>query len=328
MQTWLWLSTILILFVFVLAFFLLEFPLLWRTLKIRKLCRELRTANGHENERRSQISSRLRSRKWLIVPISRFEKVWRGSFSEDLRYAVGDFEFSSFIAARELLPGFAKHRRLAHAMPGILVAAGILGTFIGLVFSLPALAEIEGQDSLRNLISPVLAGMRLAFSTSIVGISTSILFIVGDRIVAQNLERLIDELSDLVSEAYPFITQSEAWARQLEQVEEGVENLRTMGTDLATALTEQLGPALDQSITQHLKPIMERLEQTVGGRQTEGMQQLVDGFINSMNSAMGHQFTSLSDILEATVESQTRIREGLVARTGRRGRRELAHYGD
>ena len=50
---------------------------------------------------------------WLRSPLSRFEKTWRGSFSDELSHAIGEYEFADFIGTKDLFPGWARYRQLA-----------------------------------------------------------------------------------------------------------------------------------------------------------------------------------------------------------------------
>ena len=316
------LSIVIILF-FLGALFLLEWPLLKRSWEIGQLlssCRRLKA----EDKRELQLgmNSIMDGMAWLREPMSRFEKTWRGAFSDELGHAIGECEFADFIGSKDLFPKglfqLAQNRQLARSIPGILVAAGILGTFLGLVQSLPSLAKIEGQESLKGIISPVVEGLGLAFYTSLAGIFCSILFLLIDRIAVQILEQRVTELSYFVGTAYPTISPAEARTFLLDQVQDGVETLRTMGADLASELAKELKPALSEAMAEQLTPVMERMQDTVEElaartteRQVEGIQQLVDGFMDSMNSSMGHQFQTLTEVLDSTVEFQVKIRDGL-----------------
>lgn len=317
------LSIVIILF-FLGALFLLEWPLLKRSWEIGQLlssCRRLKA----EDKRELQLgmNSIMDGMAWLREPMSRFEKTWRGAFSDELGHAIGECEFADFIGSKDLFPKglfqLAQNRQLARSIPGILVAAGILGTFLGLVQSLPSLAKIEGQESLKGIISPVVEGLGLAFYTSLAGIFCSILFLLIDRIAVQILEQRVTELSYFVGTAYPTISPAEARTFLLDQVQDGVETLRTMGADLASELAKELKPALSEAMAEQLTPVMERMQDTVEElaartteRQVEGIQQLVDGFMDSMNSSMGHQFQTLTEVLDSTVEFQVKIRDGLI----------------
>ena len=63
---------------------------------------------------------------------------------------------------------------------------------------------------------------------------------------------------------------------------------------------------------------MEKIRETVdkladlsSEKQTEGLQLLVQTFMDSMNEAVGDQFGQLQQVLATTIDSQGSIREGL-----------------
>jgi hypothetical protein len=70
--------------------------------------------------------------------------------------------------------------RLWHSLPGYLLGAGILGTFVGLVMGLAGFKTGTSKE-LETSIGTLLTGVNAAFVTSIWGMSLSIVVGVVER---------------------------------------------------------------------------------------------------------------------------------------------------
>jgi len=72
--------------------------------------------------------------------------------------------------------------RLFMATPGILTGIGVLGTFVGLALGIGAL-ELEGSaiEDLNSSILPLIQGSATAFSTSVWGVATSLVFMILEK---------------------------------------------------------------------------------------------------------------------------------------------------
>lgn len=313
--------------VFLLALFFLELPLLMRSLQIKAVTRKCRKgvmslAVTETQTRRNLILRSLSTRRWLRPVAEAFDKKWRAALRVSSDAAIGDIDFLAHVSPEAVLPRIS-NRDMAHAMPGILVALGILGTFMGLVKGLPAVGsqEISGATDpaqLSRLVNTITQSLGLAFWTSIVGISGSVLFLFIDRILFQTLEGGIKKLSAIVGEVFPTVSEQELGRIQLGLLEEASQDLKTMGTDMASALADAIAPAFDKAMTDHMAPAMNAIQESVeklvkfsSEEQVQGMKSLVDGFIGSMNTALGSQFQEFQGILSSTVESHRELGTGL-----------------
>lgn len=84
----------------------------------------------------------------------------------------------------DLVADAAGRRKLAAAIPGIITALGILGTFLGLVLGLVSF-DVSDSATLRESIRQMMLGIRLAFLTSITAIAASIIWNFLDRLLLQ-----------------------------------------------------------------------------------------------------------------------------------------------
>lgn len=81
---------------------------------------------------------------------------------------------------------------------GIHVSLGVLGTFLGLSMGLSGLNSLD-PEVLRLGIGGLISGMKVAFFTSVLGVSLSIVWIFIDRINSSIIEKKIDWHSNELS---------------------------------------------------------------------------------------------------------------------------------
>ncbi len=281
---------------------------------IRKRIDQTDAQTASEDARFTTIGA-LNELNWLKAAGRQFERSWRAALLEQRGKALDSPPFESFIRREEILPWFT-NRRLAAAIPGVLVALGILGTFIGLLVSLPAVGVLEasaGGDELakfQEVVKQVVDGLGLAFNTSIVGIFLSVLFIFLDRSAATSFERSVLRLADLVNDQFPVMQESEIDRERFVYLKEANESIKTLGTDIAT----HLGSTLESQMKPTMLAIqgsVDRLVTFSADEQVEGLRVLVESFTDSMNEALGEQFLELQDVINSTVQSQRNIGSGL-----------------
>jgi hypothetical protein len=321
--TYLWLG--LILSIFLLGLLLLESPL-W--IRISQLNRLTKFASGLQkqasseetlSEARNTLLSKLSSISWLRHTARKFDQEWRAAVLKDRHAAIGPILLHEFLVPSVVLPGRA-NRHMALAIPGILVGLGIIGTFLGLVLGLPDIGRAGPSvdaGQLQELVGVITRSLGLAFWTSIAGIGLSLWFLFTDRLSVHLLERRVMEISRCTQAIYPCLPAAEITRMEYQLLKEVGDNLQTMGTDIGIALADAIEPAFGKAVGEHLAPVVqdirsavEKLADMSSEKQAEGVQQMVETFMQSMNQAVGDQFGQLREILTSTVESQESIRSG------------------
>lgn len=160
---------------------------------------------------------------------------------------------------------------------GTMTGLGILGTFLGLALGL---GSFDGTDiyTISDNIGPLLAGMKVAFHTSVYGIFFSLIFTYVHRCVMscayEKLEVFLDTYKECVE---PPITTSD-------------ENMKAMllyQANLANSMKE-------------LTLLMKGQADT----QIKGVEQIVDQFVIRMESALATDFTKLGNTLTKAGQDQ------------------------
>jgi hypothetical protein len=223
------------------------------------------------------------------------------------KYTVSKF-FNPYIMLHEV-----SKRNIAELVPGFLTALGILGTFLGLSSGLPT--DIASSADMTKTLQPLMSGMSLAFTTSIYGILASVVWNYVDKraykLANYKLYTLVEELEHLVD----FKITDE----RIELIEnyncEQAESLKKLATDLSAEMQNILVPGIQEGIsnafTENMLPSFEKMEESItlftenaSKAQTEGVSEIVDSFVESMNNALGGQFDNLAETIKELCEWQ------------------------
>ncbi len=162
-------------------------------------------------------------------------------------------------------------------MSGTLTGLGILGTFLGLSMGL---GSFTGNDiyTISDNVGPLLSGMKVAFHTSVYGIFFSLIFnFVYRSIMADAYDKLENFLNAFRQFAMPTVaTEDENSAAML-----------VYQANMANSMKQMLellkGNALEQS---------------------EGVERIVNQFMEQMSESMGVHFQKLGDTLKNTSDAQ------------------------
>lgn len=198
--------------------------------------------------------------------------------------------------------------RFYSALPNLLTGTGILGTFVGLVAGIwmasqglasPDTAEVMG--ALQNLLH----GASLAFSTSIVGLFTSILFSWREKYWVHTLDGKLRRWNDELESRLRRVTGESLITEQLAQGKQQTEILTQFTTDLAFQIADafqekmsaSMGPAMDR-----LLAAVEGLREDQGRRNDDALMGMVAKFSESLSGAAGQELTALGTTLQTLNE--------------------------
>lgn len=310
----------LILAVFVVSVLSLEIPLIVRQLQLRSMRRSLKGASTIvelPETGRAQLESRLQRSGWAKAIWSPFLLAWKELYDPDLKRAAQPTDFLEFCTPHRVIPGIA-NRRLASAIPGILVALGILGTFLGLTLGLPEQTGEGAADA--TAINRLIGGLRTAFTTSLVGISASLVFLTLDRFTSQTLERSVRRLGDVVSSFFPSISLQMVQRREARERTESTGQLKTLATDIAVALENSMGAvmrdAVGEAMQKEVAPVLgalqdsvSRLGDVVSGDMAEALRSFSDQINENVSTAFQKSFADLTKNLEQVVQTQDGMRD-------------------
>lgn len=201
------------------------------------------------------------------------------------------------------------YRHLMDMGAGIHVSIGVLGTFIGLSVGLSELHDSGGTEALRSGIGSLLGGMKVAFYTSVWGVSLSLLWTVFDRWISGRLDKAID----WHSEKLDFLLSTddeELFLNRLEKIS------RNQADHLKTLLTDALERAM--------QPVVATIQHSQGNIQS-AFSQLTDQFAK-LQAGVENQSKLLESQIELTKNTSHDVTSRLVDQITGGTQQSITHF--
>ncbi len=222
--------------------------------------------------------------------------------STDQQHLYTTLDAAYFFNPKTLAPELTENR-LLNAMPGILVAVGILGTFTGLTIGLSGLSGSTGEiDTLKAGINHLISGTVIAFSSSVWGVGLSIILNFFMKLLEGRASKEVHQLQNAVDALYKRQTPEESLQRiaddgeqsrtALQELHERIgnrlqESVQTLSTELESALTSALNEIMG--------PAIRSLVDSSSQQSNQALEKLVQDFMTGMNSAGNEQALRMND---------------------------------
>ena len=197
---------------------------------------------------------------------------------------------------------------LPNALPGVFTAIGLLGTFVGIATGLGGIDLDAPSEERLEAIGNLMAGMSIAFLTSIVGITLSVWWLFEFRGAERALKSALGGFLARAGKVFPVeqphetlirIGGSVAVLEGMEKTAEGIKgSIQQLGEDLSGALENHL-------VTYVTEPL-QNLNADLGHRQIEALERMVESFQNTLVSSVGERLTAFGDALRAASDYQVR----------------------
>ena len=283
---------------------------------------------------------------------SRLGHIWE-EFDESLvlhKTANGEYRLfntldaAHFFNTHTLAEGLTENRLLA-AVPSLLVAIGVIGTFAGLQMGL---AGVDlGSGELRDVkegIYGMLSGASIAFQSSLWGIALSVVFNVFEKHRERKVREKISEIQNRVDFLYPRINPEQMLVEIADAGKQGTETMQglaeqignkmqeaviqsgeSFGNTLKENLHEILAPALEKMATEAktgsekaLESMLERFMDSFG-RAGEDQRNMMDKSSNEVRRAVGEFGEEMARFLDRLDERAKDIEEKNIARNEQMG---------
>ena len=208
--------------------------------------------------------------------------------------------------------------RLFLAMPGILTGLGVLGTFAGLQIGIGGL-DLSDPRILEKSIKPLIQGCVIAFSTSVWGVLSSLLFSGFEKALDRLALWRVQMLQNQVDALYQRYVPEEAMA-ELERASRGTEEILkglavAIGTEMQKAigrLGNEIKDAVTKATSEGHDSLMEKSSELLSETITVELDKL-----KTEISTMREQFSrSSGDFMESvqgiqpTVKTLSQVVEG------------------
>ena len=153
--------------------------------------------------------------------------------------------------------------RYQAAMPGMLVGAGLLFTFLGLAYALGGAGDVvAGGDNLQRQegLHRLLNAASFKFVTSIAGLGLSIFYTWFDKYRLRLVEQALDVFNAALERQMPLATPAFLQHEANETLRDQAVALQVFGTQLAVSIGEKLDSAFHQRLGEHIGPLTEAIQ--------------------------------------------------------------------
>ncbi|MCR5420432.1 MAG: MotA/TolQ/ExbB proton channel family protein [Lachnospiraceae bacterium] len=195
------------------------------------------------------------------------------------------------------------HRNRMNQIAGVMTGLGILGTFIGLSLGLQNF-NTGSTAEVTNSIDPLMAGIKVAFHTSIYGMVFSLVF-------NWVYKRVLDDAETAVSKfinTYKKYVMPDATPDSINRLID----LEQQQTEAVVSLSQNMTHLISNGLRELLEPQFNRLDDTITGfanmatkNQMDQLTVVVNAFVNEMNRSLNNVFTSLSETIDRTLVAQS-----------------------
>jgi methyl-accepting chemotaxis protein len=210
--------------------------------------------------------------------------------------------------------------RFYSAFPNLLTGTGILGTFVGLVAGIWLSSKGLGAadtEVMRQALQNLLDGASLAFTTSICGLLSSIIFSWREKHWIHALDGYVRSWNDELDARVERVTSENLASLQLKQSKQQTEILTQFTTDLAfqiaDAFQDRISETLAPTLTQLVDGV-EALRGDLGRRSDDALEAMVASFSETLTSSAGKELSALGETLNSLNDKLTDQIDNMVLR--------------
>lgn len=191
------------------------------------------------------------------------------------------------------------------AMPGMLVGAGLLFTFLGLAYALGGAGDVvAGTDNLQRQkgLHQLLNAASFKFITSIAGLALSILYTWFRNYRLRLVEQALDRLNAALERQMPLATPAFLQHEANETLREQSAAFEVFGTELAVSIGEKLDSAFDQRLGEHIGPLtqaIQALASRTSADNQDAVRQMMQAIIDQLSGGTRDHLAGVADILSS-----------------------------
>ena len=226
-------------------------------------------------------------------------RLWK-EFHESLVVSKGrinnTIDAQHFFNTHTLAQGLTESRLIA-AVPGFLTAIGVIGTFAGLQMGLAPMTglDINNAGAAKELLPGIygmIGGAAVAFTTSVWGITFSVLFNFIEKLLERHIRSKISILQNRIDYLYPRITPEESLVKLAENSESNKETLDHLAEkigdrmqEVMTVAAQNIADSVASSIDSSLKPAMEKFADVINEGPGDALESLITAHSENLRSS-------------------------------------------
>ena len=220
--------------------------------------------------------------------------LWKKYYDTLLKYGGqgSNIEISTYFNKITLVD-IPTQRKIGEIFPGILIATGILGTFTGLIVGLNSM-DLKDSASIQKSMLPLMGGLKIGFLTSVLGIGTSLVWNILDRILLHRIVKSVTEFQVAYEQTFPseslgsylieMIKLQSAQTAAVEQMSSNVSEEQSRSS--SSVIEEQFYSKLSSSIASAINKSISSLAQGISDlnenvktleNSHSGLNQVIDG---------------------------------------------------
>jgi len=260
------------------------------------------TPESLSNNRRNLLNN-ARERPKLGALWNEFDETLVASHDGSQLYNTVDASY--FFNTHSLARGVTESRLLS-ALPGILTALGVFGTFVGLQLGISALDFSQEAGALQTSVKTLIAGAAVAFSTSVWGVGTSMVFNFFEKVMEQLLRRRIYALQVRIDALFPRASAEQTLIQIQHHNAQSEELLKGLGEQIGERMQKAVADVADgvqSGIQQAINPAIEKLVTAAGelsSRQEAGSERALEGLVNKFSDSIGKMGGEQREAFEKT----------------------------
>lgn len=194
------------------------------------------------------------------------------------------------------------HKKILEIVPDVLTSLGILGTFVGLIWGLKDFSP-SSYETMTTSVGSLLDGIKVAFLTSIYGVSLSIAY---NYTLRSGYSNMIGRLQDFLSGFHSYIMPSaESKSRNM------LIASQKQQTEALSAMIGKLSENMVEQFTLMATPVFSQMNQTladlsrsIAGNHEDAMREITKGFLNEMHMSFDQEFDNMKVTMDAVMKSQ------------------------
>ena len=213
------------------------------------------------------------------------------------------------------------------ALPGLLVGAGLLMTFLGLAAALSAAGDLvaSGADQIaRNAaLHNLLGAASVKFITSLFGLAFSIAYALFRKRQLRLTERRFSDLLVAIHRAMPLRTPASLQVEANDLLERQYAEVQRIGSDFFINLGSTLEREFGHGLEQHIAPLaaaIDKLSASLASQSEDAMQTMLQAFMERLEGAVGGSMRSTTETLEALGGRLDGLQAGMDMAAQRMGR--------
>ncbi len=209
----------------------------------------------------------------------------------DIGDYIGEYEINNYT-----------HRRLAEMVPDILTSLGILGTFMGLVLGLRGFNPAS-YEAMSSSVESLIDGIKVAFVTSIYGLSLSLAFSYWLRGTLTSVSACLDRFLDAYYTSVVPPTDATAMNHIIANQNSQTKLMQQMQKDLAQEVSQSLASSIAPMVA-HLDRTMDEFTDAVTVNQEKLLESIGDRVARTMKQEFFAEFIEMRKIMNEANQAQ------------------------